>query len=134
MSRDGLYGSASLLLFGGTLLLLTTVPALVRRGARWWAPVMVGAGLALGLTAAGYALTREERVWMAPALLVAAVAGLLTWRGTGRVTRAHLLALGACGVVALVVTGGSLRWVAQRNDRFYGGRPVAAGRGRCPTG
>lgn len=120
VSRDGLYGSAGLLLFGGTLLLLTAVPALVRRGPRWWAPVMVGAGLALGLTAAGYALTREERAWIAPALLVAGVAGLLTWRGAGRVTRAHVLALGACGVVALVVTGASLRWVAQRNDRFYG--------------
>jgi len=122
VSRDALYGSASLLLFGGVLLALTSVPSLARRRARWWLPAMVGGGVALGVTAAGYVLSREERAWLGPALLVVVAAGLATWRGSGRITRTHVLAVGACGLTTLVVTGICVRWVTERNGRFYGER------------
>ena len=40
VTRDGLYGSLCLLLIGTVVLSLTFVPGLVRRGARWWVPLV----------------------------------------------------------------------------------------------
>jgi hypothetical protein len=118
--RDGLYGSLSLLLVGGSLLLLTLVPALATRGPRWSVPAVLVAGPALGLVAAGYYLCREERSWLGPALAVVGVAGVAYWRRPGRIGVGHGLVV--LGTVALAAASflGSLHWVASRNDRFYG--------------
>jgi hypothetical protein len=124
VNRDGLYSSLSLLLVGATLVVVTYVPALVRR--KWLAiPFVLGAGLVLGLIAGAYFLTREERLWLAPAVLAAAVAGTINWRRHGQIRWQH----GAVSVsIALVALGGfnrSIDWVADRNDAAYGTRVIS---------
>jgi hypothetical protein len=118
--RDGLYASLSLLLVGGSLLMLTLVPALAARGPRWSVPSVLAAGPLLGLVAAGYYLCREERSWLAPALVVAGLAGIAHWRRQGRIGVGHGLVV--LGTVALAATSflGSLHWTASRNHHFYG--------------
>jgi hypothetical protein len=124
VNRDSLYSSLSLLLVGATLVIVTYVPALVRR--KWLAiPFVLGAGLVLGLIAGAYFLTREERSWLAPAVLAAAVAGTISWRRQGQIRWQH----GAvCVSLALVALGGfnrSIDWVADRNDAAYGTRVIS---------
>jgi hypothetical protein len=124
INRDGLYSSLSLLLVGATLVIVTYVPAFVRW--KWLAiPFVLGAGLVLGLIAGAYFLTREERFWLAPAVLAAAVAGTTSWRRQGQIRWQH----GAvCVSLALVALGGfnrSIDWVADRNDAAYGTRVIS---------
>jgi hypothetical protein len=124
ITRDALYGSLSLMLVGATLLFLAYVPALVRRGA-WAVPVIVVAGGALGLLAGAYYLTRDERSWLAPALLTSAVAGIATWRRDGKIG----LWYGGAAMLAVVAAGSSFVWsvdqVASRNQAAYGTRVVS---------
>jgi hypothetical protein len=122
VSREAFYGSLSLLLFGGVVLAASWVPALVRRRAALWIPVLAVVGLALGVVLAGYHLTREERVWLYPALAIAVVAGLVSWRDQGRLTRRHLAACACLGLLGLAGFVGGVRWVEQRNLRAYGTR------------
>jgi len=84
VTREVIYGSLSLILLSGVLVFLTYVPALVRRGLLRAVPVGVAAGLAIGAVLAAYYLCREERSWLAPALLVAGLAGAATWGRIGR--------------------------------------------------
>jgi hypothetical protein len=122
VSREAFYGSLSLLLFGGVILATSWVPALVRRRAIVWVPVLAAGGIALGVALAGYHLTREERVWLYPALAIAVVTGLASWRDQGRVTRRHLAACACLGLLGLAGFAGGVRWVEQRNLRAYGTR------------
>ncbi len=123
LTRDALYGALSLLLVGGVLLALDLLPGVVRRsGRRAWLGVVFGlaAGVALGGTAAAYYLTRDEWIWLAPAVAVAVAAGVLTCRGRGA-PRGPLLA--AAGVLCLAGVGTG--WLAVdavrgRNDAHYG--------------
>jgi hypothetical protein len=120
VTREVIYGSLSLILLSGVLVFLTYVPALVRRGPLRAVPVGLAAGLAIGVVLAAYYLCREERSWLAPALLVAGLAGAATW---GRIGRGwipnSLLAGGALAVAGLVLVG-SVRWVETRNREEYG--------------
>ncbi len=125
VSREAFYGSLSLLLFGGVLLATSWVPALVRQAAAVWIPVLAVVGLALGVVLAAYHLTREERVWLYPALAIAVVAGLASWRDQGRLSRRHLAACACLGLLALAGFTVGVRWVEQRNLRAYGTRVTA---------
>lgn len=124
VTREVIYGSLSLILLAGVLVFLTYVPALVRRGPRRAVPVGLAAGLAIGPVLAAYYLCREERSWLAPALLVAGLAGVATW---GRIGRGwipnSLLAGGALAVAGLVLVG-SVQWVQTRNREEYGAAVV----------
>ena len=124
VTREVIYGSLSLILVAGVLVFLTYVPALVRRGPLRAVPVGLAAGLAIGAVLAAYYLCREERSWLAPALLVAGLAGAATW---GRIGRGwipnSLLAAGALAVAGLVLVG-SVQWVETRNQEEYGAAVV----------
>jgi hypothetical protein len=124
ITRDAFYGSLSLLLVGATLLFLAYVPGLVRRGA-WAVPLILAAGVALGLMAGAYYITRDERSWLAPALLAAAVAGVASWAREGKVRVWH----GGAVVLAVLVAGSSFVWsidqVASRNQAAYGTRVIS---------
>lgn len=120
VTRDAFYGSLSLLLVGSTLLFLAWVPDLSRRRAIWAAPVAATCGAALGLSAAAYYVTREERIWLAPALVAAAVAGVATWwRAETRVRQA----IAAAALALVTATCGfawSLHSISSRNEAAYG--------------
>jgi hypothetical protein len=124
VNRDSLYSSLSLLFVGATLLVASYVPLLVRW--KWLAiPFVVVAGSALGLIAGGYILTREERVWLAPAVLLAAVAGTTSWRRQGEIGWRHAVVCAAIVVVAVASLNRSIDWVADRNDAAYGTRVIS---------
>jgi hypothetical protein len=120
VARENLYGSLSLMLVAGLVIFLTYVPALVRRGPAWAVPTVVAGGAAFGVLGATYYLCRDERAWLVPALVVAAAAGLATWRGTGRVTRAHVAVLAGTLVLATGSFLWSSHWVTGRNQQAYG--------------
>jgi hypothetical protein len=120
VSRDGTYASFSLLLVAGVVLFLTLVPPVVRRGLVWSALASVLGGLVLGTVAAGYYLLRDERPWLAPAVVVAALAGMASWKRT----RADLLRFAGVALGGLVVAAMTLSlcltWVVHRNEHHYG--------------
>jgi hypothetical protein len=120
VTREVIYGSLSLILLSGVLVFLTYVPALVRRGLLRAVPVGVAAGLAIGAVLAAYYLCREERSWLAPALLVAGLAGAATWGRIGRGWIPNSLLAGGALVVAGLVLVGSVQWVETRNREEYG--------------
>jgi hypothetical protein len=122
VSREGLYGSTSLLLAGTALLALTFVPGVVQRGPRFAVPAALASGLAVGLAAAGYYLVRDERSWVAPALVVVAVTGVATWRRPA--SRRAAVAYGAValgtGVAASLTLFACIHWVTAQNQDHYG--------------
>jgi hypothetical protein len=120
VTREVMYGSLSLILLSGVLVFLTYVPALVRRGPLRAVPVGLAAGLAIGAVLAAYYLCREERSWLAPALLVAGLAGAATWGRIGRGWIPNSLLAGGALVVAGLVLLGSVQWVQTRNREEYG--------------
>jgi hypothetical protein len=120
VTREVMYGSLSLILLSGVLVFLTYVPALVRRGPLRAVPVGLAAGLAIGAVLAAYYLCREERSWLAPALLVAGLAGAATWGRIGRAWIPNSLLAGGALVVAGLVLVGSVQWVETRNREEYG--------------
>lgn len=124
ITREVMYGSLSLILLSGVIVFLTYVPALVRRGALRAVPAGIAAGLAIGAVLAAYYLCREERTWLAPALVVAGLAGAATWGRIGRSWVPNALLTGGALVVAAAVLAGSLGWVASRNHDEYGARVV----------
>jgi hypothetical protein len=70
--REGIYGSLALLIVAMLLLLAFPSPSLTK-GRR----LLLGA--VLGLTTAAFWLTREEGVWLLPAMAVVLVIGLVDW-------------------------------------------------------
>jgi hypothetical protein len=120
VTREVMYGSLSLILLSGVLVFLTYVPALVRRGPLRAVPVGLAAGLAIGGVLAAYYLCREERSWLAPALLVAGLAGAATWGRIGRGWIPNSLLAGGALVVAGLVLLASVQWVQTRNREEYG--------------
>ncbi len=120
VARDSLYGSLCLLVFGGCLLLVSFVPALAARGPRWAVPVAVAGGAALGVAAAGYYLTREERAWLAPAVVLVVLAGVVSWPRRDRFTRRNLVVALTLAAAAAVGCLGALHWTAEQNREHYG--------------
>jgi hypothetical protein len=124
--REVVYTSFALLLIGGIVLLVSVVPTLTTTRYGWGYVLLVpGAGL-IGVVAAGYYLCREERAWIAPALLVAAVAGVWSWRrrlaGVGpRIWVGLLIVLLTSGAVAYA----GINYVVQRNKHVYGAAVIA---------
>ena len=124
VTREVIYGSLSLILLASVLVFLTYVPALVRRGPIRAVPVGLAAGLAIGAVLAAYYLCREERSWLAPALLVAGLAGAATWGRIGRGWIPNSLFAGGALAVAGLVLVGSVQWVETRNREEYGAAVV----------
>jgi hypothetical protein len=124
VTREVVYGALSLILVTALIIFLTYVPGLVQRGVRWSVPAGVVAGLAIGVTAAAYYLCREERSWIAPALLVAVLAGTARWGRVGRAWLPKSALAGGAMVVAALVVASSLQWVAAQNERHYGAAVV----------
>jgi hypothetical protein len=120
VTREVIYGSLSLILLSGVLVFLTYVPALVRRGPLRAVPAGLAAGLAIGAVLTAYYLCREERSWLAPALLVAGLAGAATWGRIGHGWIPNSLLAGGALVVAGLVLVGSVQWVETRNREEYG--------------
>ena len=124
--REVFYTSVSILLVGSVLLLVSFVPALAETRSGWgFAPLVVGGGFT-GLVAAAYYLCREERAWIAPAVLVAVVAGIWSWR-------TRLLAVSPriwTGLLVLVLAAGlsgyvCVNYVVQRNKQVYGAAVIS---------
>lgn len=124
VTRDGMYGSLSLLLVGALLLTLAEVPAAVQRGIAWTLGLVAVAGVAIGMIAAAYYITREERVWLVPTLVLVAAGSAAGWRDGGR----SPWVLGAVGAAILVVTGvtssRAIDEVRDRNRAAYGSRVI----------
>jgi hypothetical protein len=124
ISRDGYYGSVSLMLVGAVVLVVAEIPGLVRRGALVALPVLTIGGIAVGALASVYYITREERIWLAPTVLLAFVVGIVTWR------RQAVRAVPLAGATLLVVAvAGAMSWwtidqVRDRNETAYGSRLI----------
>ena len=123
-SRDGYYGSLSLMLVGAVVLVVAEVPGLVRRGAVVALPVLTIAGMAVGALASLYFITREERIWLAPTAVFALVVGVVTWRRPA--VRVVPLALATMLVISVA---GAMSWwtvdrVRDRNEAEYGSRII----------
>jgi hypothetical protein len=126
VARDTLYGTESLLLIATILLVVSAIPALMAGNRLVAFGVMVVGGVAIGVLAAAYYLTREERVWLAPAVLAASVVAVVTWR---RADQRSAPLLGAVAVVTMVA--GATSWwsvdaVRDRNEAAYGTRIIGA--------
>ena len=124
VTREVIYGALSLILVSALIVFLSYVPGLVTRGWRWSVPAGMVWGLAIGVTAAAYYLCREERSWLAPAVVVAVLAGTAGW---GRIGRAWLPKAGLAGgamVLAVLVVASTLQWVAAQNEKHYGAAVV----------
>jgi hypothetical protein len=120
IARDPYYGSLGLLLAGAIVLVVASVPDLAARGPRWAVPAAVVGGPAVGVVAAGYYLTREERIWLMPALAVAVLACVVGWPRHRRLTVANGLVLGAFAVLAGVTGTVAVGWTASQNEQAYG--------------
>jgi hypothetical protein len=126
LNRTGLYASASTALLGALLL----AASLARRrpsGARA-VPLVVVAGLAVGLSALGCVLTREEGVTLVPTVLAAGFAALwsagvrrpgATWRDR-RGVAARLAPVLAVAVLASGTVWTGVAVVEHRNEQEYG--------------
>jgi hypothetical protein len=126
VSRDGYYGSLSLLLVSATLLFVASVPTVVRRGAVRAIPVVIVASGALGLIAGAYYLTRDERWWLVPALVAGAAVGIATWWRDAQVKVASAAgAIALAVLVAATTCAWSIEQVASRNQTAYGTRVIS---------
>jgi hypothetical protein len=124
VTREVIYGALSLILVSALIVFLTYVPGLVARGWRWSVPAGVVGGLAIGVTAAAYYLCREERTWLAPAVLVALLAGTARWGRIGRTWVPKAGLAGGAVLMAALVVAGSLQWVEAQNEKHYGAAVV----------
>jgi len=115
--RENLYVSLSLL-----LVVLTVVAAFPARACGLWR--RLGLGIALGLVAAGYWLTREEGAWLLPslaAIVLTALAGI-AWggRGGGPPRRIRFGAMAVPLLAGLLVFTAGIGTVAALNAAYYG--------------
>ncbi|WP_338665116.1 hypothetical protein VQH23_08055 [Pararoseomonas sp. SCSIO 73927] len=120
--RENLYISLSL-----ALVLLTVLAAFPPPASKLWHRAVLG--VCLGLVAAGYWLTREEGVWLLPALavvLLTALAGLLwpRWREAGPAGANRLVVRLSASALPLLLAGGvfaaGLSTVSWLNAAHYG--------------
>ena len=125
VSREAVYGSLSLILVAGTILFLALLPRLLALGLGWTVPVVAAAGAALGVTGAAYYMCRDERAWVAPAVALAALAGVATWRLRDRDRLRQALAAAAALVVAAGSFAASVHWVTARNRSHYGAAVIS---------
>lgn len=127
ISRDSWYSSLCLLFFGALAWVLTRSP---RPDAgviseTWY---VIRAGSLLGLVGGVYWLGREERIWMAPSLLLLFVLPVLALRtGKGQVAamslqdrRSSLVLIAGALVVAGIVSATLVSAVAAKNEAEYG--------------
>jgi hypothetical protein len=116
--RDDWYASWCLLLFASVGWAMVLRPR--GRFRTWWSPLVVG--VFAGGVAAWYWIGREERVWMAPPVLV--LVGLLIWGWKRRGPTTSRIACVAPVLVALLVASlvgvGLVVAVMERNRRAYG--------------
>ena len=118
--REVVYTSFGLLLLGLILLVVSLVPRLAHTTRGWGFVLIAIAGALIGVIGAAYYLCREERDWIAPAVVVALCAGLLAWKGRGRVglrawfgVAVVIVTAVACGVTAVTL-------VVNENKTEYG--------------
>jgi hypothetical protein len=126
VAREVVYASFSLLLLGSVLLAVSFVPRLAYTRRGWGYLLLVGGGAVIGFVGAAYYLCREERAWIAPAVLLAAGAGLWSWRGTGR--PAGLRAWAGVLIVITVAAGcgcATVNAVVQKNKETYGAAVIS---------
>jgi hypothetical protein len=118
--RDNFYASVSLLLVA-LMVVAATRPQAEPRSPRVAMLRRLLLGGALGLAFSGYWLTREERPWLIPTLLILAVPALVRaarrLRGTGSRALAGLVVAPAAFVLVATSCIGS---VMIENDRVYG--------------
>jgi hypothetical protein len=124
LSRDGFYGSLSLMLVGAVVLVVAEVPRLVGRGSLVALPVLTIAGISVGALASLYFITREERIWLAPTAVLALVVGVVTWRrpvgGAAPLAGATMLIIAVAGTTSWW----SIDRVRDRNEAEYGSRII----------
>jgi hypothetical protein len=126
IARDTLYGTESLLLIATILLVVSAVPALMARNQVVAFGVMVVGGVAIGVLTAAYYLTREERIWLGPAVLAAGVVAVVTWQRADQRWAPLLGAVAVATLVAGVTTWRSVDAVRDRNEAAYGTRIIGA--------
>ena len=119
--REVFYTSVSILLIGSVLLLVSFVPELARTRYGWGYALLVTGGGFTGLAAAAYYLCREERSWIAPAVLISMAAGMCSWRRRifaigPRIWAGLLIVILAAGLTCY----GCVNYVVQRNKQVYG--------------
>jgi hypothetical protein len=117
--REGAYIGLSLAVVALAALLLLA-PQAIRSA---WARIVLL--VTLGLLAAFYWLTREEGVWLVPALgVLATVGGLGVWRerraGDARERSGSWLAIAGLAAIPITVFAAGLSVVAGLNARYYG--------------
>lgn len=124
ITRDNVYGSLSLLLVGVVLLVVTEIPAALRRGAAWTFVLIAVGGAAVGMIAAAYYITREERVWLGPTLVLALVGAAASWRRERHGVWLLVGVSAAVLVVAAVTSSWAVGEVRDRNQAAYGSRVI----------
>jgi hypothetical protein len=118
--REGLYGSLSL-----ALVALMAVAALGHHGGWRFLPYRLALFVAAGLVGGLYWLTREEGVWLAPALAVllggAGLDAFTLWRSGERRAALRLTVITTAGFAAAgLVAAGMVGSVAAANRAAYG--------------
>ncbi len=110
--REAIYISLSL-----TLVALTVWVALAERpGPDRWHLRALASGFALGVVFAAYWLTREEGLWLLPALATVALVALPAWRRTPALAAGAAMSL----LAASIAGGGLIGAVAAANQAYYG--------------
>ena len=110
--REAIYISLSL-----TLVALTVWVALAERpGPDRWHLRALASGFALGGVFAAYWLTREEGLWLLPALAMVALVALPAWRRTPGLAAGAAMSL----LAASIAGGGLIGAVAAANQAHYG--------------
>ncbi len=104
-----------------TLMTISGWLALPVGAGRWTKRTIFGVGIAVGIAFSTFWLTREEGLWLVPAMIVFAIAFLLLywWRGEMAKLRCYLL-----GIVAFALTFAvidlAISTINYRHYRFFG--------------
>lgn len=109
VSREGLYASAAMLVVAGAIGLLGRLGG----GTAWAGAWAIGLGVALS----AFWLTREEGLWLLPAVVV--LLGACAWRAWPARRRDHGRSLALC-LLPLAIWGAAIAAVATLNRARYG--------------